>query len=498
MVQAVDLDVLIIGAGISGIGAASYLRMDAPDKTFEIWERRSDIGGTWDLFRYPGIRSDSDMYTLGYKFKPWMKHQVLADGPSIKSYLKETASEYNVTDKITFGRKITRVEWDSRDARWTVTAVDEATGEEHSARARHVLMCTGYYDYDNPYTPDFPGLTDFKGQVIHPQHWPEDLDYKGKRVIVIGSGATAATLVPSMADDTAHITMLQRSPTYFAAVPNTDRLSKILTKFLPKRRVFQLVRAIRIRMQRWMYNKMQSNPDKWRKRLQDGVEKALEGTADMKHFTPSYGPWDQRLCALPENDLFVAIRSGKASVVTDEIERFDDTGIQLKSGDHLEADIIITATGLSLKMMGGVDLVVDGETIPHNSVMTYKSLMLENIPNLAFVLGYVNASWTLKVGIAMDYYIKMMKLLDERGLDFAVPRTSDQSLKLDTCVFDSLSSGYVQRAHQTLPRQGETLPWRVLHDYMHDRTMLRNDPVDDGTLQFERAGANAPSELAAE
>lgn len=498
MGQAIDLDVLIIGAGISGIGAASHLRMSAPEKKFAIWERRADIGGTWDLFRYPGIRSDSDMYTLGYGFNPWMKHQVLADGPSIKAYLQETVEEYNVFEAITFGRKINRVEWDSRDGCWTITALDEATDETYSTRAKHVLMCTGYYDYDNPYTPDFPGMGAFGGQVIHPQHWPEDLDYKNKQVVVIGSGATAVTLVPSMADETAHITMLQRSPTYYATVAGTDKMSKILSKVLPKRLVFKLVRAVRIRLQRWAYTQAQKNPEKWRKRFQDAAEKALEGTVDMKHFTPSYNPWDQRLCAVPDDDLFVALRSGKASVLTDEIDCFDATGIVLKSGGHLDADIVITATGLSLKMLGGVDLVVDGEDIPHNSVMTYKSMMLENVPNLAFVLGYVNASWTLKVDIAMDYYLRLMKLLEDKGLDMAVPRTEDATLKLDTCVFDSLSSGYVQRAHQTLPRQGKALPWRVMHDFVRDREMLENEPVDDGTLQFSRAGTNAPNALAAE
>ncbi len=498
MTNANDLDVLIIGAGIGGVGAACHLKMNAPEKRFAIWERRTDIGGTWDLFRYPGIRSDSDMYTLGYNFKPWMKHKVLADGPAIKAYLKETVDEYNVLDTITFGRRITSVEWDSRDARWTVTATDETTGETHQVRAQHVLMCTGYYDYDNPYTPDYAGSEEFEGQIIHPQHWPEDLDYTNKKVVVIGSGATAVTLVPAMAEKTAHITMLQRSPTYYASVKNEDRMSKILTKLMPRRWAFKIIRAFRIWMQDFAYTKAQAEPDKWREKLQDATKEALEGKVDMKHFTPRYNPWDQRLCAVPEDDLFVSLREGKASIVTDEIDHFDKTGIQLKSGEHLDADIIVSATGLNLKMLGGVDLVVDGKHIPHNSVMAYKTLMLENIPNLAFILGYVNASWTLKVGIAMDYYINLMKLLDERGLDMAVPRAQDPSIVQESSVWDALNSGYVNRARHNLPRQGSVQPWRVDHDFRADRRMLRGEPVDDGTLQFARAGANAPENLAAE
>ncbi len=498
MTNASDLDVLIIGAGIGGVGAACHLQMDAPDKTFAIWERRSDIGGTWDLFRYPGIRSDSDMYTLGYNFRPWMKHKVLADGPSIKAYLKETVEEYHVLDKVTFGRKITHVDWDSRDAVWTVTATDEATGAEHSVRAKHVLMCTGYYDYDTPYMPDFPGAADFEGQIIHPQHWPENLDYKGKKVVVIGSGATAVTLIPSMADDTAHITMLQRSPTYYASVKGEDGMSKILSKIMPRRWAFKIIRAFRIWMQDYTYTKAQAEPDKWRERFQDAAQTALEGKVDMKHFTPTYNPWDQRLCAVPDDDLFIALREGKASIVTDEIDHFDKTGIQLKSGDHLDADIIISATGLNLKMFGGIEMVVDGTPIPHHSVMAYKTMMLENIPNLAFILGYVNASWTLKVGIAMDYYINLMKLLDQRGLDIAIPRNNDEALRLEESVWDGLSSGYVRRSRQTLPRQGATKPWRVDHNFRADREMLRGEPVDDGTMEFTRAGANSTPQLAAE
>lgn len=498
MTTKADLDVLIIGAGISGIGTACHLEMRMPQKSYAIWEGRDDIGGTWDLFRYPGIRSDSDMYTLGYNFRPWMKHKVLAGGPDIKEYLAETAHEYDVMSKITFGRHIDKVEWDSNSAVWTVHATDAETGATQTVRAKHVLMCTGYYDYENPYMPEFPGASEFEGTLIHPQHWPEGLDYKGKKVVVIGSGATAVTIVPAMADDTAHITMLQRSPTYYASVKGEDGLSKILSKIMPRKWVFKLIRALRIRLQDYGYKNAQAKPDKWRKTLQDKAEEALEGKVDMKHFTPHYNPWDQRLCAVPDDDLFVSLREGKASVVTDEIECFDKTGIKLKSGDHLDADIIISATGLNLRMMGGVQIVVDGQEIPHHSVMAYKTMMLENIPNLAFILGYTNASWTLKVGIAMDYYIKLMNLLDDRGLDFAVPRSNDEALMLEESVWDGLSSGYVKRARATLPRQGSTKPWRIDHDFRADRKMLRGEEVDDGSLQLARAGSNSQQALAAE
>jgi len=498
MSKQADIDVLIIGAGISGIGAACHLEMQMPGTTYAIWERREDVGGTWDLFKYPGIRSDSDMYTLGYNFRPWMKHQVLAGGPAIKEYLQETMTEYGVKDKITFGRSISNVSWDSRDALWTVSSVDEATGAAHTVTARHVFLCTGYYDYDNPYKPEFPGEADFEGTIIHPQQWPEDLDYKGKKVVVIGSGATAVTIVPAMADDTAHITMLQRSPTYYASVKGQDGLSKLLTKFLPRTWVFKMIRALRIRLQDYSYKNAQANPDKWRDRLQGGVEEALEGKVDMKHFTPRYNVWDQRLCAVPDDDLFVALREGKASVVTDEIAHFDKTGIQLKSGEHLDADIIVSATGLNLRMFGGINISVDGQDVPHYEVMAYKTVMLQNIPNLAFFLGYTNASWTLKVGIAMDFYTKLMKTLKERNADFAVPRASDESLKTDQSVWDGLTSGYVARARHVLPRQGKTHPWRVDHDFRFDRKVLRGEPIDDGNIEFGRAGANTPDMLAAE
>ena len=479
-------DVLIIGAGISGIGAACHLQMEAPGTKVRILERRDAIGGTWDLFRYPGIRSDSDMYTLGYEFRPWMEHKVLADGASIRRYVEETAEEYGVRDSIRFGLKSTGAAWDSQRGTWTVTATHERSGETRTFEAKMLLMCTGYYNYDRGYTPHFEGRDDFDGTVVHPQFWPEDLDYAGKNVVVVGSGATAVTLVPAMADQAKHVTMLQRSPTYYLSVPGIDKASVWLTKFLPKRLVFGLIRRRNILQQRFLFRAATRNPGRWRKILIDRVAKHLGADFDAEAFTPRYDPWQQRLCAVPDGDLYRTIKSGKASVVTDRIERFTKTGIRLESGKELDADVIVTATGLDLKLMGGVELSVDGEAKHPGDLMTYKGTMLEGVPNLGFVLGYVNASWTLKVDLAAQFFARLWNYLRANDVDAAWPQPESDQLAGDDNVFGGLNSGYIQRGASEMPRQGKSGPWRFAHDRKHDRKVLLEGPIEDSGLAFKK------------
>jgi cation diffusion facilitator CzcD-associated flavoprotein CzcO len=480
-------DVLIIGAGLSGIGAACHLARECPDKRVGILERRQTIGGTWDLFRYPGIRSDSDMATFGYQFRPWNELKTLADGPSIRRYVADTAREYGVEKKIQFGLKITRLEWSSPQERWIVTAVNESTGETRIFHSRFLLSCMGYYNHDQGYSPQFPGADDFKGLRIHPQHWPEGLDYRGKNVVVVGSGATAVTLVPSMADDATHVTMLQRSPSYIFSVPGTDKLAGTLRRFLPQNWVHRLARSYNLVLQRAIYKTARRWPNLIRNWLLAGVKKQLGEDFDMRHFTPNYMPWDQRLCAVPDADLFKAIRSGKASVVTDEIETFVQNGIRLKSGRTLEADIIVAATGLQLQFLGGAELVVDGHVRPVSSLMTYKGVLLQDVPNMAMIFGYTNSSWTLKSDIASSYVCRLLKHMDSRNLSVATPRAPAEAVVQEETILGSLSSGYVRRGADSMPRQGRDLPWRVLHDYKRDRPMLLEQPIDDGVLSFKAA-----------
>lgn len=482
-------DVLIIGAGLSGIGAACHLARECPDKTVAILERRKAIGGTWDLFRYPGIRSDSDMFTFGFKFRPWHDLKVLADGESIRQYITDTAREYGIDKRVQFGLKTTRAEWSSDTSSWAVTALDEASGETRVFRANYLIGATGYYDYDKGYLPQFPGSERFKGQCIHPQHWPEGLDYKDKRVVVIGSGATAVTLVPAMADDAAHVTMLQRSPSYIFSVPGRDRISAGLRHVLPERWVFALARKRNILMQRGIYLAAKRWPDRVRNMLLAGVRKQIGDQADMRHFTPRYNPWDERLCAVPDADLFEALKSGKASMATDTIETFTETGIQLTSGQHLEADLIITATGLQVQTLGGMKLSIDQQEQPLSALMTYKGVLLQNMPNMAWIFGYTNAPWTLKADIASEYICRLLRHMDAKGLAVATPRAPEGTADLDDTVLGSLGSGYVQRARDILPRQGRELPWRVLNHYGKDIQMLRDQPIDDGLLEFKAAQA---------
>lgn len=478
-----NYDVLIIGAGLSGIGMACHLQKECPDKRVGLLERRKAIGGTWDLFRYPGIRSDSDMFTFGYAFRPWHELKVLADGPSIRRYVADTARAFGVDKNIHFGVRTTQASWSSEHRCWTISAVDEESGETRTFTCSFLISCTGYYDYDAGYLPSFPGVERFKGQCVHPQHWPEGLDYRNKRVVVIGSGATAVTLVPTMAQETAHITMLQRSPSYVFSVPGYDRISEVLQRVLPDRWVFGMARARNLFLQRLIYKASKRWPERMRKLLLSGVRKHLGKDFDMRHFSPNYKPWDQRLCAVPDADLFKAIRADKASIETDQIDSFTENGIRLKSGKELEADIIVTATGLKLQCFGGMELRVDGQTRSVNELMTYKGVLLQDIPNLAWVFGYVNASWTLKVDMAGGYVCRLLKHMDSKGLDVVTAR-APQGQAQDETIAGALQSGYAQRGAAILPRQGRGLPWRVLHSPEKDRVMLLKDPVEDSALEF--------------
>lgn len=478
-------DVLIIGAGISGIGMACQLARQCSRKRVAILERREAIGGTWDLFRYPGIRSDSDMMTFGYGFRPWTDTRLLADGPAIRAYVDETAREFGVDGKIHFGLRITTANWSTADCRWTIRGVEERTSQAREFTCDFLVTATGYYDYDQGHLPDFPGVESFKGQCIHPQHWPEGLIYEGKRVVVVGSGATAVTLIPAMATDTAHITMLQRSPSYVYSVPATDRMAAVLKRVLPQRWVYRLARERNIRIQRAIFKLSRRFPKLMRSLLLGAVRKQLGRHVDMTHFTPKYMPWDERLCAVPDGDLFKALREGRASVVTDHIDRFTESGILLKSGTILEADIIVTATGLRLQTLGGMELSVDGRPTPLSDRMTYKSVLIQDVPNMAHLFGYTNISWTLKIDLAAEYVCRVLNEMDRRGAAFVTPRAPEGEIQSDN-VLGSLQAGYVQRDGAVLPRQGRNVPWRVLHHFERDRSMLRQ-PLEDPALEWSAA-----------
>ena len=478
-------DVLVIGAGISGIGMACHLTRDVPQRSYRILERRAQIGGTWDLFRYPGVRSDSDMYTFGFNFRPWKATQVLADGTSIRDYVNATADEYGVREHISFGRKVVRADWSSSARRWTVVAEDEASGTTETWTCEFLVAGTGYYDYDNGYRPQFPGEENYAGTLVHPQHWPADLDYAGKRVLVIGSGATAVTLVPAMAPTAAHVTMLQRSPTYVVALPAVDKISAALQKVLPDNVVYRLARGRNIAIQRLLYGTARRRPRLVRKLVLAGVRRQLGPGADLSNFTPAYDPWDQRLCVVPDGDLFAAIRQGRAEIVTDTIDTFTRTGVRTSGGRDLEADIVVTATGLQVQLMGGAQLSVDGDPVPFNRLMTYKGVLVEDLPNFAFIFGYTNASWTLKADLAAEYVTRLLQHMDAHGHTTVTPRGSDEFRGTDS-VLASLNSGYVRRGDAVLPRQGTTDPWRVLNNYLRDTTTMRRSPIDDAALEFGR------------
>ena len=479
-------DVIIVGAGISGIGAAYHLQTMCPDRTYAILEGRDDIGGTWDLFRYPGIRSDSDMHTLGFSFKPWTADRAIADGPSIMAYLRETVAEHDIERHIRFGHRVGAAEWSSDTARWTLTASHD--GEPVTITCNFLFMCSGYYSYRGGFTPEFPGRDRFQGTIVHPQQWPDDLDHRDTRVVVIGSGATAMTLVPAMAPDVAHITMLQRSPTYVVARPDHDVVANTLRRVLPDGLAYRITRRKNIAFQEWLYGQTRTRPAAVRDRLLERVREALGPDYDVDtHFTPDYDPWDQRLCLVPNGDLFDAINSGKASVVTDHIDTFTETGIRTTSGTELDADIIVTATGLQLVTLGEMDFVVDGEPVDFAHTWTYKGLAYSDVPNLVSVFGYINASWTLRADMISEYVCRLLRHMRETGTVVCTPRLrpSDRDMPERPWI-DGFPAGYMERTMPLLPRQGDREPWLNTQRYSQDVDLIRRAPVDDGVMQFTR------------
>lgn len=492
-------DVLIVGAGISGIGMACHLQKESPKKRYAILERRTSIGGTWDLFRYPGVRSDSDMFSFAYSFRPWMSPKLLAGGDMVRGYVSETAQELGVDRHIRFGLKILTAAWSSDRKLWTIGALKESTAEHVAYTCNFLVCCTGYYDYDHAYLPEFQGTETFKGQIVHPQFWPENLDYKGKKVVIIGSGATAVTLVPAMAADAAHVTMLQRSPSYYFSAPTLDRFIGVLVKVLPPRWIFATLRNVYIALQRILYKSAKRWPAATQSLFLRSVKRALGNTVDMRHFTPSYMPWDQRLCVVADGDLFRAIKSGKAAVVTDEISSFTAHGILLKSGETLEADIVVTATGLQLKTLGGIEVRVDGKPVAANRLLSYRAVLIQDLPNMASIFGYTNSSWTLKVDIASRYVCRLLNFMDLKGIASAIPRDPEREAGSGS-VLSSLTSSYIQRDIDELPRQGRSGLWRVTHAYELDKTLLLEDPIDDGVLEFalvERTASCAAASVTA-
>ena len=482
-------DVIIIGAGLSGIGAARQLQDKCPGKTFTLLEARDAIGGTWDLFRYPGIRSDSDMYTMGYDSKPWLEPKAIADGPSILSYVQEAARERGI-DKLTrFGHRMKNAAWSSVDGRWTVEC--ERGGEKVSLSCNVLLVCSGYYNYAHGHTPEFAGSAEFGGTIVHPQQWPQSLDFSGKRVVIIGSGATAMTLVPAMAKQASKVTMLQRSPTYVVSLPAKDPIATFLRAILPEQLAYKITRAKNVWFQRYIYQQTRKNPHKMRERLINMVRKQLGPQFDVaKHFTPSYMPWDQRLCLVPDADLFKVLREGRAEVVTDEIERFTATGIKLKSGQELPADIIVTATGLDMEVLGGANFSVDGKPVVFPDTYSYKGMMFSDVPNLIYTLGYINASWTLRSELVAEYVCRLVNRMAELGSVSVTPRLRpvDRNMKSKPMIED-FSPGYMRRALHLFPKQGDKDPWRNTQNYTLDKQTIREAPLEDGVLEFASASA---------
>ncbi len=468
-------DVVVVGAGISGIGAAYHLQANSPDRSYVILEGRARLGGTWDLFRYPGIRSDSDMYTLGFGFKPWTDAKAIADGPSILRYLDETVRENGIDRHIRLSHRVTRASWSTSEARWTVVA--EQDGVERVFTCAFLFLCSGYYNYDRGYAPDFAGAGEFAGRIVHPQFWPDDLGYAGKRVVVIGSGATAVTLVPEMAKQAAHVTMLQRSPTYIVARPSTDAIANGLRRVLPAKAAYALTRWKNVLVQQYFFGLARRHPEKAKARIVEMVRDELGADYDVgTHFTPSYNPWDQRLCLVPDADLFATIRAGKAEVVTDTIDRFTPTGLLLSSGRELAADVVVTATGLEIQLLGGVPITVDGVAFETAKALTYKGMMFADLPNFALSFGYTNASWTLKADLTATYVTRLLNAMRKRGMRQVTPRVG---APVEAMPFLDFTSGYVTRAAGALPRQGTRKPWRLHQNYLRDVLALNYGSIDE-------------------
>ncbi len=483
------VDVLVIGAGISGISAAHHLQTQCPDKSFLILEGRDSIGGTWDLFKYPGIRSDSDMYTLGFSFRPWRDPKAIADGPSIMSYLHGAVEDDGLHDKIRFGRKVVNAQWSSQAAQWTLTVLNTQSQSEEVFTCNFVHMCTGYYNYEQGHRPAFPGEKNFKGPVIHPQFWPEDLDYENKNVVVIGSGATAVTLVPAMAEKAAKVTMLQRSPTYIVSMPAENTLANWARRNLPAKLAYGLTRWRNVLLNRIMFWYCRRYPDKAKKLLLKGVRAELPKGFDIeKHLTPHYNVWDQRVCLAPDGDFFAALSAGTADIVTDHIECFTKRGVKVKSGAEIDADIIVSATGLDLKFFGGVDIQVDNKPVLAKDTMTYKGMMFSGVPNLALSSGYTNASWTLKCDLTSAYVCRLLNHMDKKGYTQARPELDWADMEVAPLL--DFTSGYVVRKLDELPKQGTVTPWRLHQNYLLDIMMLRMGRVTDG-IAFSRADKSA-------
>ena len=483
------LDIVIIGAGLSGVGAACRITRKSPASRFAILEARNAIGGTWDLFRYPGVRSDSDMYTLGYGFRPWRGAKALAPAGDILNYVRNTAKAYGIERHIRFGQKLRHAAWSSEDACWTLEIEQVETGETTRLTTAMLMMCGGYYSYESGHAPQFPGAENFRGEIVHPQFWPEGLDHAGKRVIVIGSGATAVTLVPAMAETASHVTMLQRSPSYIVSRPSADPFAAKTRKYLPEALAGRVVRAKNILETLFLYKLARRKPAEIKRHIVRLIKKELGPDYDVaRHFTPSYNPWDQRVCLVPDSDLFKAIASGRASVATGHIDHFTETGIKLVSGEEIPADIIVSATGLNLRMMGGATMTVDGKNMNFGDTLCYKGMMIADVPNFVFVIGYTNASWTLKSDLVSTYVCRLLNYMRRRHYDIAVP-VRDASVK-EVPLID-FSSGYVARAREHMPKQGDRPPWMLHQSYLRDMPMLRYFPLRDGTMKFSRKTRNA-------
>ena len=483
-------DVVIVGSGLSGIDAAYHLQTSCPGKSFVILESRDAIGGTWDLFRYPGIRSDSDMFTFSYPFRPWESHTAIADGESIRAYIRETAKIYGIDRKIRFRHRVTGASWSSADALWTVEAERGAEREPVRFTCNFLFSCTGYYDYANGYAPEFPGAEKFAGRIVHPQQWPQTLDYAGKRIVVIGSGATAVTMIPVLAEKAAHVTMLQRSPTYILPRPSLDPLARMLRGRLPTSITYAAARWYNVLLGIYFFSLCRRKPEAAKEWIISQASAQLGADFDVEtHFTPSYNPWRQRLCFAPDADFFRAIKVGKAGVVTDRIATFTETGIRLQSGRELAADIIITATGLKLLLLGGIQIVVESKPVKFSETTNFKGVMFSNVPNLFAAFGYTNASWTLKSDLTCAYVARLINLMDKHGYVACTPRLRDPSVKPEPLI--DFSSGYVKRAIDQMPRQGSKKPWKLYQNYVRDLLSLRFGSIDDGALEFERRRATA-------
>jgi len=482
--MAPEIDVLIVGAGISGISMAAHMKMLCPGRSFAIAECRDNLGGTWDLFRYPGIRSDSDMHSFGFRFEPWLHEQSIADGPNILEYLNHVVDERGIRPHIRFGTKVISADWNQAEARWHVE-VEDKVGKRHRIAPRFLYLGSGYYDYDDPYDPGFAGKEDFEGTIVHPQFWPEGLDYTGKKVVIVGSGATAVTILPAVARKAAHVTMLQRTPTWMGARPQKDVIANFLRRILPEKLAYRITRFKNIRMHRFVFRRARSKPEKVAAFLTRKAQKALGPAWNEKDFVPPYNPWEQRLCLVPDGDLFEAVKSGRASIVTDHIERFDRTGIALRSGKHLDADIIVTATGLALTLAGKIAISIGGEQVDFSRRWFYRGCMFSNVPNFAVVFGYLNASWTLRADNTANFVCEVLNRMEALGADAAVPVLAENHGLREDNVY-AFSSGYLERARHLMPKSAETLPWRHNMDYLQDVRDFRERPVDDGVLTFER------------